>query len=82
MREKHYVQFIVDHEAPEDAMKYMEERSLREIGFEYAKKYASRPRILYRYFNPAENEYVTFDQMLECPRNLRYIGRQVEITLE
>lgn len=81
-REKIVTQFLVDAEAPEDAEKYMAERALRQLGFEYAKKYASLPSVLYKYFDPMKQNYINFNQKLEKPRHLQYIGKLYEITIE
>jgi hypothetical protein len=75
MRERHYVEYILDSEAPEEAEKHYEQDCFKNLGYEYAKKYAVKRPTCYKYWDSITNVYFTFDKKLNNPRQLHYVGK-------
>ena len=73
-----------DKERFDSLEKHMNEMSLKELGYEYAKKYAKKS-VLYVYTDLLSEDFLfnyKLDAKEELKRNIIYKGKQTTFTLE
>lgn len=83
-RELHGIEFEVSSEALErsngDLRNYYMERSLRDLGFEYVKKYSTL-KTSYKYFDRKKNEMVIFKEIQEDDFRYEFLAEVIRLEI-